>query len=80
MLLIRGSIVKTLSIAAAVFLAFSSIASAQSNDDLKKRKEKELQEPFLKKAAWILDYDKALAAAKKSGKPIFAYFTRSYAD
>ncbi|MCE9582526.1 MAG: thioredoxin family protein [Planctomycetes bacterium] len=71
---------KTLSIAAAVFLAFSSIASAQSNDDLKKRKEKELQEPFLKKAAWILDYDKALAAAKKSGKPIFAYFTRSYAD
>lgn len=57
-----------------------ALASAQSQDDLKKRKEKELQEPFLKKAAWLLDYDKAKEAAKKSGKPIFAYFTRSYAD
>ncbi len=31
------------------------------------------------KANWIFDYEAARAEAKKSGKPIFAYFTRSYA-
>ena len=34
----------------------------------KKRKEKELQEPFLKKAPWIVDYDKALEYHHKSLK------------
>ena len=28
---------------------------------------------------WMLDFDEAKAAAKKTGKPIFAYFTRTYA-
>ena len=72
-------------LAAWLLFLIPTIAAAQqqpppSQDDMKKRKEKELQEPFLKKAPWIVDYDKALEAAKKSGKPIFAYFTRSYAD
>ena len=34
---------------------------------------------WLEKAPWILDFDAAKAESKKSGKPIFAYFTRSYA-
>jgi hypothetical protein len=55
-------------------------AQAPSQDDLKKRRDKELQEPFLKNAPWFLEYDKALAEAKKTGKPVFAYFTRSFAD
>jgi hypothetical protein len=38
-----------------------------------------LKEEWLKKADWITDYDKARAEAKKSGKTIFGYFTRSYA-
>lgn len=28
---------------------------------------------------WITDFDVAKATAKKTGKPIFAYFTRTYA-
>ncbi len=46
---------------------------------LEEKRDAKLAEAWLKKAPWILDYDKALAEAKKSGKPIFAYFTRSYA-
>ena len=34
-----------------------------------------LAEPFLKKANWLLDYDTALAQAKRRGKLIFGYFT-----
>jgi hypothetical protein len=57
----------------------AAAAGAQSQEDLVARKEAKLAEAWLKKSAWILDYDEAKAAAKKSGKPIFAYFTRSYA-
>lgn len=75
---------KRLLLVVALLCVLPAWAGAQgqpvSQDDLKKRKAHLLQEPFLKKGPWILDYDQALAAAKKSGKPIFAYFTRSYAD
>ena len=73
----------TRSLLAALFLVIAPVLAAaqtQSQEDLKKRHEKTLQEPFLKKAPWFLDYDNALAEAKKTGKPIFAYFTRSFAD
>lgn len=46
---------------------------------LVEKRDKKLQEPWLKKAPWITDYDKALAESRKAGKPVFAYFTRSYA-
>jgi hypothetical protein len=39
---------------------------------------KKLQ-PMFRKAAWTFDYEQALAEAKATGKPVFAYFTRSYA-
>lgn len=42
-------------------------------------RDKKLQAEFLKKAPWFTDYEKALAEAKKSGRLIFAYFTRSFA-
>ncbi|HEV3026673.1 MAG TPA: thioredoxin family protein, partial [Planctomycetota bacterium] len=51
-------------------------AMAQSLEELKAEK---LKAEFFKKADWILDYDKARADAKKSGKLIFALFSRSYA-
>ncbi len=61
-------------------LAFSQGAWAQQNQDaLKKRKAEKLKSAFLKKAGWLTDYDKALAASKKTGNPVFAYFTRSFA-
>jgi hypothetical protein len=47
-------------------------------DQLKKKLDDKLAEPWLKDGGWIADYDKARAEAKKSGKLICAYFTRSY--
>jgi hypothetical protein len=37
--------------------------------------EEKLRQPFLSKAAWGLDFDRARAAARESGRFIFAYFT-----
>jgi len=42
-------------------------------------KKAKLEGAWLEKAPWLLDFDAAKAEAKKSGKPIFVYFTRSYA-
>jgi hypothetical protein len=55
------------------------MAGAAHAQDFEALRDKKLQEPFLSKASWITDYDKAREESKKSGKPIFAYFTRSYA-
>ncbi len=65
-------------ILAALMLGLAQPALAQ-DDELAAKKAKKLAEPFLKSSAWHTDYDEALAAAAKSGKLIFAYFTRSYA-
>lgn len=34
---------------------------------------------WFKDGSWVTDFDAAKAEAKKTGKPIFAYFTRTYA-
>jgi hypothetical protein len=57
-------------------LLLSSTAWAQSNEE---KLEEKLKESWLVDGGWIADYDKAREEAKKSGKLIFAYFTRSYA-
>jgi hypothetical protein len=57
-------------------LAGGTAARAGSLEEMRDAK---LAEPWLKSAPWITDYDKARAEAKATGKPIFAYFTRSYA-
>ena len=57
-------------------LLLSSTAWAQSNEE---KLEEKLKESWLVDGGWITDYDKAREEAKKSGKLIFAYFTRSYA-
>jgi hypothetical protein len=59
-----------------ILAAMASAALAQSMEDRKRAK---LAEPWLKNAEWIVDYDKARKEAELTGKPIFAYFTRSYA-
>jgi hypothetical protein len=61
---------------AVVTLALASLAAAQT---LEERLEKKLAEPFVKNAAWELDYDAARKRAGETGKLVFAYFTRSYA-
>ena len=55
------------------------ISGAAFGETLEQKRDAKLAEPWLKKAAWFTDYDKALSEAKASGKPIFADFTRSYA-
>jgi len=45
---------------------------------LKKNRDEKLAKDFLKKADWHTDYAKAKAQAKKDGKLIFTYFSRSY--
>lgn len=71
---------RSAAIALAIFAAAGD-AQAQGPDQeqMKKNLEKKLEAEFLKKATWITDFDEAKAAAKKQGKNIFAYFTRSYA-
>ena len=63
--------------AATLLLGLALQAAAQ--DDMVQKRDDKLAEKWIKSAKWILDYDKARDTAKKSGKMIFAYFTRSYA-
>lgn len=65
-------------IAVSLGLLLGLASTALAQDTLEQKRDKKLQLPFLKKAAWLTDYDKALEESKKKGKPIFAYFTRSY--
>ena len=67
---------KQMALALTLVVAIGSAAFGQS---LEEKRDKKLASPFLKKSAWTTDYDKALEEAKKSGKPIFGYFSRSYA-
>lgn len=67
---------KRLSAGLALLLAFSATASAQSMEE---RLAAKLKKPFLKNAAWVLDFAEAKRRAKAEDKVIFAYFTRSYA-
>lgn len=41
--------------------------------------DKKLEKEFVSFGGWITDYDVARERAKKEGKLIFAYFSRSYA-
>jgi hypothetical protein len=77
---------RRLFVGASVLLAWSvcgGVADAQRSsgtpEELTKKRDEKLKLPFLSKAGWITDWDKARADAKKNEKLIFAYFTRSYA-
>lgn len=59
--------------------AGAAVQAQKSQEELTKLRDEKLANEVFQKANWIFDYDDALAAAKKDGKPIFAYFTRSYA-
>ena len=59
-------------------LAATTLAAQDDQDALIAKRDKKLQADFLSNADWITNYDTARATAKETGKPIFAYFTRSY--
>jgi hypothetical protein len=58
--------------------ATAAFAQLPPQAELKKKLEAKLAEPVFQQNDWITDYDQARAKAKDSGKPIFAYFSRSY--
>ena len=50
----------------------------KSQEELVKMRDEKLALPVFDKADWTFDYDKARERAKKEGKLIFTYFSRSY--
>ena len=61
-------------------LAAAPAATAQDKDaELREKYEKKLQKEFVGKIKWARSLDEARATAKKEGKLILGYFTRSYA-
>lgn len=56
-----------------------ALAAAVAAGEMEDRLEEKLGKDFVKNAEWTTDFDAAKAKAKESGKPIFGYFTRSYA-
>jgi hypothetical protein len=61
---------------AAILACLPRTGTQATTEDLLREK---LKSPFLSKAPWATDYDKAREASASSGKPILAYFTRSFA-
>ena len=62
-----------------LLLAVLLVPQRQDQASLKRKLEQKRSGARLKSADWILDYEKARAKSRKTGKPIFAYFARSYA-
>ena len=75
---VNTSVSTTLMLTLLAGFGFSTQTLAQDQDSLVAKKEAKLKKAFLKNAKWYTDYDKARAAAKKSNKVLFTYFTRSY--
>lgn len=65
------------------FGAASSATTAMAQDsaktELEVKFEEKISKPWFTQNGFTADYDVALAKAKETGKPIFAYFTRSFA-
>lgn len=67
----------------AILLAATAILAAtvvaQDRSILEKKRDAKMAEKWIALNPWVPDHDKALAASARTGKPVFAYFTRSYA-
>jgi len=78
-----NTISKFLSVAIVGAIACDAVAQRRERvydqDDMQHRKQELLGEPWLQNADWVMTYAQAKARAKKTGKVIFGYFTRSYA-
>lgn len=60
-------------------LAVAASAQARTQEQLVALRDEKLGKRVFTLAGWIADFDAALAASAETGKPILAYFTRSYA-
>ena len=61
----------------AVLLLLCGSASAPAG--LEEKYQKKLEKEFMKKVPWETSLDEAMRKSRETGKPIFGYFTRSYA-
>lgn len=52
--------------------------NATPQEELIARKAAALEKPFCRAATWHTDFSAAKAEARRTGRPIFAYFSRSY--
>ena len=68
-----------LAMAASLLTGSALLGQQNSQEEFAKLRDEKMALEVFQKANWIFDYEAARAEAKKSGKPIFAYFTRSYA-
>ncbi len=62
-------------------LALAMVLPAQQSDqdEMIARRDKKLAAEFLKRAAWLTDFDAAKEQAAEDDQLIFAYLTRSFA-
>ncbi len=60
-------------------LALILIGGNVSAQDLQELYKKKLEKDFVKKISWVQSLEEAQELSAKTGKPIFGYFTRSYA-
>jgi hypothetical protein len=64
---------------AGIVLAATALVARSEEESLQQKYDHKVGEAWFKDNGFTDDYDKARAQAKEQGKPIFAYFTRSYA-
>ena len=71
-----------IALAGALLAGMAFVAHADGEaaaNPLQEKYEKKVSEAWFKDNGFTDDYDQAKELATKTGKPIFAYFTRSYA-
>ena len=75
----RGALLRAmLRRGAAISGVIAMVAAVGQAQDLEANLQAKLARPFVKNAAWVMDYDQALQASRVSQRLLFAYFTRSY--
>ena len=62
----------------ALFCLGLLVGTATAQGSLEEKYKKKLNKEFARKIPWVHDFNEALKLSRKTGKPIFSYFTRSY--
>lgn len=60
-------------------LLATPVAAQDAEMTLQEKYDEHVAAEWVSHGNWMTDYDAALAKAKKEGKYVFAYFSRSYA-
>ena len=61
------------------FACLLLLVGTAQGQDLEESYKKKLEKEFMKKVTWVQSLEEAQKLSKETGKPIFGYFTRSYA-